>query len=248
MDVQVQLRRYQNAPALYEQVVGEALRLYPRSGVFVDCGAHVGSHTAAMASRSDASRIYAIEAIPELCSRLVKMFDADPRVSVVNAAVGNSTGLTTFNIAADSMGYSGLVKREVDAVSTWRQIDVQIRRLDDVMSIGDMNAVSVIKLDLEGGEFDALRGGVETIRRSKPLIIFENGLIRSAKLYGYSWNDFREFFVGVGYEVFDFFGREITEDYWNNRWDTYMYVATPILSDATYWRDHEFRRIVEECV
>lgn len=102
------------------------------------------------------------------------------------------------------MGYSGLVEREVDAASTWHQIDVQIRRLDDLISIGDMSAVSVIKLDLEGGEFDTLRG-VESIRRSKPFIIFENGLIRSATLYGYSWNDFCEFFAGVGYEVFDFF-------------------------------------------
>jgi hypothetical protein len=36
--------------------------------------------------------------------------------------------------------------------------------------------ISLIKIDVEGGELQVLEGGVETIKRCRPHIIFEHGL------------------------------------------------------------------------
>jgi hypothetical protein len=50
--------------------------------------------------------------------------------------------------------------------------------------------VAFIKLDIEGGEFHALLGGIRTIRRSRPVMVFEAALnstgqygVKSEELY-----------------------------------------------------------------
>ncbi|MEM6320798.1 MAG: FkbM family methyltransferase, partial [Bacteroidota bacterium] len=40
-----------------------------------------------------------------------------------------------------------------------------------------------IKIDVEGGEYGVLKGGAATIKREKPVIIFEHGL-GAADVYG----------------------------------------------------------------
>lgn len=49
--------------------------------------------------------------------------------------------------------------------------------------------VGFIKLDLEGGELDTLRGSRGTLESNLTLVVFENGRQASADLYGYDKND-----------------------------------------------------------
>lgn len=44
-----------------------------------------------------------------------------------------------------------------------------MKRLDDF----GINNVSLIKIDIEGHEIEAIKGGLETIKKSKPVIIVE---------------------------------------------------------------------------
>src|SRR4029077_11842022 len=36
--------------------------------------------------------------------------------------------------------------------------------------------ISLVKIDVEGGELGVFRGGIQTLRRSRPIIVFECGL------------------------------------------------------------------------
>ncbi len=36
--------------------------------------------------------------------------------------------------------------------------------------------IDFLKIDVEGGEYGVLRGGLETLRRSRPVVVFEHGL------------------------------------------------------------------------
>ncbi len=53
--------------------------------------------------------------------------------------------------------------------------------LDNIVDPADV--VDFIKIDVEGAELEVLRGGIETIKRSKPVIVFEHGL-GAADCYG----------------------------------------------------------------
>ena len=78
--------------------------------------------------------------------------------------------------------YSGLRERIYDRPDpVLKPITVNVVPLDDV--IPQDQDVAFIKLDIEGGEFHALLGTACTIRRCRPVIVFEAGL-KSTGQYG----------------------------------------------------------------
>ena len=66
-------------------------------------------------------------------------------------------------------------------METVEQITVKAAPLDAILPKNFQ--VDFIKIDVEGGELQVLRGGFETISRNQPLIIFEHGL-GAADCYG----------------------------------------------------------------
>lgn len=246
MIVSNELRGFQRDQDLYEKVVGEIIRLWPRGGVHIDCGAHLGRHTKPMLLREDVRSVYALEAIPWLCDRLGQELGHYPKLTLVRGAVGNMAGEVEFSVATDAPGYSGLKERKIADVRKWEAITVPLRRLDEVVSIGDARDVGLIKLDIEGGEFDAMRGASGTIIEGKPLVVFENGLRSSADTYDYSSEDFFNFFKSLNYEVFDFFGNIVDANYWNETLQTYMFIALPLERYAYEWKDKILPGIVRD--
>ncbi len=249
MKISKELRLFQSLPNLYERVVGELIRNLPRGGVMIDGGAHIGLHTVAMLERGDVSRVYAIEAIPELCDRLDKRFSGIPAFQIERCAIGNESGSTvSFQVAVEAPGYSGLKRREVAAVSQWQTIEVTLRTLDELVKDTDSCDIAFIKLDLEGAEFDALKGSRKLLERSRPLVVFENGLRSSATAYGYDWAEFESFFSGLGYIVIDFFGNRVDRDYWEAVLQTYMFIATPMESKINDWLDESLPNYITDLV
>lgn len=212
----------------------------------IDGGAHLGGHTETMLRRSGVKRVYAIEAIPRLCQHISKRFSAQDALQLVCGAIGRETGRATFRVAVNLPGYSGLVQRKIAQVTEWEEIPVDLMTLDDVVAPSDATEVGLIKLDLEGGEFHALCGARRLIARSRPLIVFENGLRTSADSYGYDWSEFEEFMTEMGYEVWDFFGNRVDRAYWDAVLQTYMFVALPSSSDGanSLWLRHQLPAIV----
>jgi FkbM family methyltransferase len=239
------LQIFQKNQRLYEEVVADLIHKCPVSGTFVDCGAHLGDHTTNMLGRPEADMVIAIEAIPNLANRLKDRFKLESRLKILQTAIGKAEGQTEFNIASNLMGYSGIMQRDISSVSSWEKLTVVLTTLDRLMTeSGTPSAVRLIKLDLEGGEYDALLGGRETIASHRPFIVFENGLAKSANLYGYSWNEFSSLFEELDYVVYDFFGDRIDKKYWEAPLTTYMFVAVPANSILSNWYAEERLNIV----
>ena len=69
-------------------------------------------------------------------------------------------------------------------------------------SIVNHRKVSVIKLDIQGSELHALKGGMVTIRESKPIIIFEFEHALS-KALGFTFKDYLYFIESIHYKIID---------------------------------------------
>jgi FkbM family methyltransferase len=150
----------------------------------LDVGAHTGSVLSAIVQAAPRGLHHAFEPIPRLARDLQARF---PEVRVHEAAAGDRPGRAPFVYVENDPAYSGLRPRLYDRPDPiLTRITVDVVRIDDVVPPG--LRVAFIKLDIEGGEFHALRGAAATIRRGRPVIVFEAGR-RSTGQYGVGPDD-----------------------------------------------------------
>jgi FkbM family methyltransferase len=149
----------------------------------IDVGCHKGEILDVILKSSPAGNHFAFEPIPFLYKNLEKKYRLR-NVQVFPIALSNENGRTSFNYVVTNPAYSGLKKRTYDRVNEKDEIiEVKTARLDDLIPPGIK--ISFIKIDVEGGELQVLEGGMEMIRKNKPVIIFEHGL-GASEFYGSS--------------------------------------------------------------
>jgi FkbM family methyltransferase len=182
----------------YDQQTIEVMRrvLRPESSC-IDVGAHRGKILQEIVRISPLGNHFAFEPLPHFAAILRARF---PDVRVYEAAVSDHTGTATFVHVENAPGYSGLRQRIYDRPDpVLKSIRVNVVRLDDVIPCEQ--SLAFIKLDIEGGEFDALRGATRTIRRCQPVVVFEAGA-KSTVQYGIGPEDvYRLISEQLGYSL-----------------------------------------------
>lgn len=242
------LKLFQKNNDLYEDMVSAIITKAPSADVLVDAGAHVGRHTETMLGRHDTTAVYAVEAIPALAKLISGKPWVDDRLKLHNCALGSKEGSTSFYVANNAMGYSGLAQREQIPGIEWIEIQVEMLKLDQIIPSQLQSRVGLIKLDLEGGEFDAIRGAAKTISDSRPLIVFENSLDEAAQQYSYNCDDFFGFFNNLEYHVVDFFGSRVDRSYWSEVLQTYMFIAYPRHSTTENWWESKRSELLQTVI
>lgn len=158
--------------ALYDRQTVEVMtRTLRRDSSCVDIGAHKGEVLRGIVAAAPDGIHYAFEALPHLAEKLKDQF---PRVRIHQVAVSDRTGTSEFQYVESAPAYSGLRRRIYDQPDP-RIVTIQVETttLDDVIPVGE--AVALVKIDIEGGEYHALRGAVNTILRCRPVLLFEAG-------------------------------------------------------------------------
>ncbi|MBN8807629.1 MAG: FkbM family methyltransferase [Sphingomonas sp.] len=139
-----------------------------------DIGANVGLFSLIAAHQSQ-QPVLAIEAdkwLAGLIERTARA-NADRQLSIVSVAIGARPGVGEFAVASRGRSANGLISgvlstqtggaREVRAV--------RVETLDGLLR--NRAAPSLVKIDIEGGELDALRGADRLLREVRPRIIVE---------------------------------------------------------------------------
>ncbi len=141
----------------------------------IDIGCHKGEILDQMIKGAPMGVKFGFEPIPELFRELTSKYAAFPNVNIYPTALYDRTGTTTFQHVINAPAYSGIKKRKYDGKHVdINQITVETGLLDNFIP-GDMK-IDLVKIDVEGAEFKVMKGGIGTIRRCKPVIIFEFGL------------------------------------------------------------------------
>jgi FkbM family methyltransferase len=186
---------------LYE--AGEAHLLKSLIGpgdTVLDVGANVGFYTIGLAKTVPMVRIVAFEPLPQTFEYLSKNLELN---GITNAEI-NNFGLSDED---DEKVFFFSPQYSVNASAACladradnEKIVCRVRRLDDFVASRDI-IVDFIKCDVEGAELSVFRGGVETLRRDKPIIMTEM-LRKWSACFGYHPNDIIELLAGLGYQCF----------------------------------------------
>lgn len=134
--------------------------------VVYDVGAHVGVYSLVAARHvGPLGRVYAFEPLPRNLGYLNEhlALNGVKNCTVLEAAVGSEAGTATFDKSVHpAMGHLGATGGPV--------ISVRTVVIDDLVTSGAIRPPAVIKLDIEGAEYEALRGATQTLARARPIV------------------------------------------------------------------------------
>jgi len=139
----------------------------------IDIGAFIGTNTIKMAHK--ARHVYAFEANLNTHNllRANLLINNISNVSTFDKAVGNE------NKVIDKMwhptvpiNYGAMrINKLEDFINEFVNVNINMIRLDDITL---HEKVDFIKIDVEGCEEEVLQGGIELIKKCKPVIVIEN--------------------------------------------------------------------------
>jgi FkbM family methyltransferase len=176
--IEIQLKSGEIDKGTYYDKLTELVmrRVLTPTAVCIDIGCHAGSILRLMMKYAPNGRFLAFEPLPQFYEKLLRDFDAS-KVHVYDLALSDSVGTSSFNYVVSNPGYSGLKKRRYDRVDEIdRSIEVRTDLLDNVIARENIGRVAFIKIDVEGAEYLVMKGAESTIRKDKPVIVFEHGL------------------------------------------------------------------------
>lgn len=168
--------RYVNYfPSDYEQENFTFLKEHVRSGDSVlDIGAHIGLFsTAAARLTGNNGKVYAFEPAAETNALLRHTISINQMQQVIeahNEAIGATSGKTVFYVSPIRGDNSNsLVSYKEDR--ELKPVEVTMYSIDDFVLLKKIDKLAFIKIDVEGAEYDALKGSMNTLRKWKPACI-----------------------------------------------------------------------------
>jgi len=150
-------------------------RLCRPGACMFDVGANLGLMALPVLSAVRESRVVSFEPSPNtlpFLKRTIADAGLGDRWRLVEKAVACAPGTAKFSLSARTEGlYDGL--RHTHRTPETRQVQVEVTSLDEEwMSLG-CPPVAMIKIDVEGGELDVLRGARQCLSRERPDILLE---------------------------------------------------------------------------
>jgi FkbM family methyltransferase len=151
---------------VYEEAFLEHIRSLDRRGVYVDVGAHLGTHTVWFAKLCPSTHVHAFEPVgrfADVVRRNIAANQLSGRVTLHQVGLSDRPGRATNVLSPEhQMGFM--------ADATVAEESFTIVRLDDVLR---RRNVAIIKLDVEGMEAAALRGAARILSRCRPMVYAE---------------------------------------------------------------------------
>ncbi|ELR96285.1 FkbM family methyltransferase [Gloeocapsa sp. PCC 73106] len=166
-------------------------------GDIVHAGTFYGDFLPALsAACSPTAKVWAFEPNPESyrCASITIMINNLSNINLINAGLGSTKNFATL-VTKDHRGVNlggGSTIQELNSSEVDRgAITVPIVTLDEILP--EDRQVSVIQLDVEGYEKQALAGAMKTIQRCLPIIILEtvpedSWMSENILSLGYSFN------------------------------------------------------------
>ena len=175
--------------------------------IFWDVGANIGYYTLFLAGKC---RVFALEPNPKLNRYLKDSVSHYKNVTILNYVLSNVDDQIEFYLDEKSSDLSSILKD-----GSKKALKLESRTADSLISNNEIAAPTIIKIDVEGYEYQVLEG-FKLVHSYKPIIIFEyinefgektkKRLVDIINLLGEEWLIFRFMLSG-----------KINADYNNNQ-------------------------------
>lgn len=151
-------------------LIQKALSYLKDDSVILDIGANIGVWSINLATKQ--RKIYSFEPFKSsymaLCGNIF-LNKLEANITPYNIALTDDININyEFKLDEEcNIGGVRLIKKEKDTINPFN--DIKLSTIDML----NLEKLDLIKLDVEGHELKVLKGGIETIKKCKPIIFFE---------------------------------------------------------------------------
>jgi FkbM family methyltransferase len=161
--------------------------------IAIDGGGHVGTFANVLSARF--ARVITVEPSPDTfeCLQWNLAERGCVNVEARNVALGDAPGFVAMTLTDDQRLKANTGARfavpggtiPVEQIDTWQ-----------------LPSLGLLKLDVEGAEYVALRGAEQTLRRCRPIVLFENKWLWT-RHYGIAKDAVSKFLTKLNYHLVD---------------------------------------------
>lgn len=147
---------------------------FKTNDVLVDCGANHGDYTDFFISKiAGSGKIYTVELFPETCKKLETKYVNNKNVIIYNNAIYDKNEEIEFYFGSFDDKTHNVIGHDMNFKKNKQAGKIKAITLDEMLK--NEKQIKLIKIDIEGAELSALKGGSETFSKVKFLLI-ENHL------------------------------------------------------------------------
>ena len=186
-----------------ETILSVIKKISDQKKVFLlDCGSNYGFYSFYVASLSLGNQVLAFEASPKTFNSFKANLDLNNfrNIEYRNLAISEVSGkfisfYESHNDWESSATHNKFKNNKI--------VKIETTTIDQELSKKDLsNFAVVIKLDIEGNEFNAIQGGKDTILKYEPLITIELSRYNFNN-QNYNFDYFRKFLNDFKYKIYD---------------------------------------------
>ncbi len=198
--------------------------------VVLDIGAHIGYYTVIAAKIvGKEGRVYAFEPDPKNFSILQNniALNGYKNVTLINKAVSDTEGLSNLFLNTKNTGDHRIYKSE----KYNKGVKIETITLDNFFKSN--THIDLIKIDIQGAEVRALKGGQKIIKENENLKIITEFWPKGLKLCGNSAEEYTRFILKNNFKIFEI----------NEQTKSIVLTNTKKLLESTGTREHDFKNL-----
>ena len=160
-----------NYESLLERII---LGLSELSDKFLDIGANMGFYAIGAALVNKNIEVIAFEPNPGIRNSLsenIRLNHVERNIQILEFALSNFTGNANFSVPAFTGSGGGSLMNLHPEEGLPTEFSVSVEKLDNLST--KTSGTDLVKIDVEGAEFQLLQGAIQTLKATRPTIVIE---------------------------------------------------------------------------
>jgi len=140
-----------------------------KGDIFIDVGANIGEYSLIAAKKVGSNgKVFAIEPLKENTNWLKKNFLLNNfnNYEILENAIGNKSRKMSLYRKNSEIGY-GFLDPVVGKKQMLETIKIDVKSIDDILNLKNIEKVNMLKIDVEGYEYEVLQGCKNSFKQKK---------------------------------------------------------------------------------
>jgi FkbM family methyltransferase len=176
--------------------------LIDEDSVVLDVGANIGFYSLFLSNKIKTGRIHAFEPVPANLAILRPHIEENHRQNIIHLhPVGLYSEETTLTFSLPPGMDNNRGSFTAGATAGLAAVQCQVTTLDRFVETQNLAKINFIKMDIEGAELSALKGGERTLARFQPNLLLEINAPACSR-FGYTPSDIEKILKAHGYRFY----------------------------------------------